>query len=100
MQSISVLTCSLGLALITLLNVSAREIPQVAPESEGMSAAKLRKVTEKMEEYGGRGMASTHFWVSPQDDLLVVSMEQNQPYSRLMEFGLKALIYDALKAEQ
>jgi CubicO group peptidase (beta-lactamase class C family) len=47
-------------------------------------------------EYGWGGMASTHYWVSPKDNLVVVTMEQTLPYSFLLEFALKGKIYDAL----
>ena len=45
-------------------------------------------------------MASTHYWVSPKDDLVVVTMEQTLPYSWLMEFGLKGMIYEALEKQK
>lgn len=47
-------------------------------------------------EYGWGGAASTHYWVSPEDDLIVVTMEQVMPYSFTTEFAVKALIYDAI----
>lgn len=48
-------------------------------------------------EYGWGGAASTHYWISPKDDLVVVTMEQTMPYSFLTEFAVKGLIYDALE---
>lgn len=49
-------------------------------------------------EYGWGGAASTHYWVSPLDDnLIVVTLEQVMPYSFLTEFKLKGLIYDAIE---
>lgn len=47
-------------------------------------------------EYGWGGAASTHYWVSPQDDLIVITMEQVMPYSFSTEFAVKKLIYDAI----
>lgn len=47
-------------------------------------------------EYGWGGMASTHYWTSPQDELTVITLEQILPYSFLTEFKLKGLIYDAI----
>jgi CubicO group peptidase (beta-lactamase class C family) len=47
-------------------------------------------------EYGWGGMASTHYWVSPKDDLVVITLEQILPYSFLTEFKVKGLIYDAI----
>ena len=47
-------------------------------------------------EYGWGGMLSTHYWISPKDDLVVVTMEQTLPYDFLLEDALKPLIYDAI----
>jgi CubicO group peptidase (beta-lactamase class C family) len=47
-------------------------------------------------EYGWGGAASTHYWISPKDDLVVLTLEQVMPYSFNTEFALKGLIYDAL----
>lgn len=47
-------------------------------------------------EYGWGGAASTHYWASPKDDLIVVTMEQTMPYTFLVEFAVKGLIYDAI----
>ena len=48
-------------------------------------------------EYGWGGLCSTHFWVSPKDDLVVVTMEQTLTYDFLLENKLKPLIYDAIE---
>ena len=48
-------------------------------------------------EYGWGGAASTHYWVSPKDDLIVITLEQIRPYRWLTEFGLKKVIYDAIE---
>ena len=34
------------------------------------------------------GAASTHYWVFPKDDLIVIAMEQTMPYSFLTEFAV------------
>lgn len=47
-------------------------------------------------EYGWGGAASTHYWVSPKDELVVITLEQVRPYRKLTEEGLKQLIYDAI----
>ncbi len=49
-------------------------------------------------EYGWGGAASTHYWVSPHDELAVVTMEQVMPYSFLTEFKIKGLVYDAIQS--
>jgi CubicO group peptidase (beta-lactamase class C family) len=50
----------------------------------------------RQDEYGWGGAASTHYWISPQDDLIVVTMEQRMPYSPETEILLKPVIYDAI----
>ena len=48
-------------------------------------------------EYGWGGKASTHYWISPKDKLLVVTMEQTIPYNWNLEHLLKPIIYQAIK---
>jgi CubicO group peptidase (beta-lactamase class C family) len=48
-------------------------------------------------EYGWGGAASTHYWASPKDHLVVVTMEQTMPYAFDVEFAVKGLIYEAIK---
>jgi CubicO group peptidase (beta-lactamase class C family) len=48
-------------------------------------------------EYGWGGMASTHYWVSPKDNLVVVTMEQTLPYSFMLESAVKGPIYEAAR---
>ena len=48
-------------------------------------------------EYGWGGAASTHYWVSPKDDgLIVVTLEQIMPYNFDTEWLLKPVIYEAI----
>jgi len=47
-------------------------------------------------EYGWGGAASTHYWASPKDKLIVITLEQIMPYQWDTEFGVKKLIYDAI----
>ena len=47
-------------------------------------------------EYGWGGAASTHFWISPADELAVVVLSQRQPYSAQLETATKPLIYEAI----
>ncbi len=49
------------------------------------------------DEYGWGGAASTHYWLSPHDDLVVVTMEQRMPYSPETEVALKPVIYEAVE---
>ncbi len=48
-------------------------------------------------EYGWDGAASTHYWISPADKLIVVTLEQIMPYEWDTERGVKRIIYDAIQ---
>jgi len=48
-------------------------------------------------EYYWGGAASTHFWVSPRQELAVVALEQLQPYRVLLYEAVKPMIYKAAK---
>jgi CubicO group peptidase (beta-lactamase class C family) len=50
----------------------------------------------RQDEYGWGGAASTHYWLSPHDKLIVVTMEQRWPYSPETEDALKPVIYEAI----
>jgi CubicO group peptidase (beta-lactamase class C family) len=47
-------------------------------------------------EYGWSGLASTHFWISPKDDLAVVVLSQLMPYTPQLEMAIRPLIYQAI----
>jgi len=47
-------------------------------------------------EYGWGGMASTHFWISPKHDLIVIALSQHIPYSGQLESTVKPLIYESI----
>ncbi len=51
----------------------------------------------KVGDYGWGGAASTHYWSSPKDDLIVVTMEQTMPYSFMLENALKPVIAAAIE---
>ena len=48
-------------------------------------------------EYGWDGAASTHFWISPSDDLVVIALSQRQPFSNTLKQSIKPLLYKALE---
>jgi len=57
-----------------------------------------RDKVSRVGEYGWGGAASTHYWVSPKDDgLIVVTLEQIMPSNFETERLLKPVIYDAIK---
>lgn len=48
-------------------------------------------------EFGWDGAASTHYWISPADKLIVITLEQTMPYNFDTERGVKKIIYDAIQ---
>ena len=48
-------------------------------------------------EYGWDGAASTHFWISPNDDLIVIALSQEEPFNERLVKILKPVVYDILK---
>jgi CubicO group peptidase (beta-lactamase class C family) len=48
-------------------------------------------------EFGWDGAASTHYWLSPADKLIVLTLEQIMPYEWDTERGVKPIIYDAIQ---
>ena len=48
-------------------------------------------------EYGWAGAASTHFWISPNDDLIVIALSQEEPFNERLVKVLKPVVYDILK---
>lgn len=50
-----------------------------------------------LDEYGWSGAASTHFWISPRDQLVVIVLSQRQPFSNKLQEMLKPVYYDALR---
>ncbi len=48
-------------------------------------------------EYGWGGAASTHFWISPKDELAVVVLSQVKPFTFQCESAVKPIIYDAIR---
>ncbi len=47
-------------------------------------------------EYGWGGAASTHFWISPRDELIVIALSQYMPFSSQLEDAVKSTIYDSI----
>ena len=47
-------------------------------------------------ELGWGGAASTHYWGSPKDEVIVVTLEQVRPYNFETEWAIKPIVYDAI----
>jgi CubicO group peptidase (beta-lactamase class C family) len=48
-------------------------------------------------EYSWGGAASTHFWIAPKQELIVVALEQFMPNRTKLRVAIKPLIYQAVK---
>lgn len=51
----------------------------------------------RLGEFGWGGAASCHYWVSPNDKLIVITLEQTRPYDWDLENALKPIVYDAIE---
>jgi CubicO group peptidase (beta-lactamase class C family) len=48
-------------------------------------------------EYGWGGAASTHFWIAPKQELVVILLQQYMPFTPRLETALKPILYEGLK---
>jgi CubicO group peptidase (beta-lactamase class C family) len=48
-------------------------------------------------EFGWNGAASTYFWVAPKSDMIVVVMQQLQPYNFALQLALQRATYAAIE---
>ena len=47
-------------------------------------------------QYGWNGIASTHFWISPEDELVVIALSQRWPFSTELKDLLAPIVYNAI----
>ncbi len=47
-------------------------------------------------EYGWGGAASTHFWINPDKELIVIALSQLRPYSSQLQKAVSPLVYQAI----
>ncbi len=47
-------------------------------------------------EYGWGGAASTHFWIHPRHELIVIALSQLRPYSSQLQHAVRALVYESI----
>jgi CubicO group peptidase (beta-lactamase class C family) len=48
-------------------------------------------------EYGWSGAASTHFWISPRDDIVAIALSQRMPFTTELKKRLKPVIYRSVR---
>lgn len=77
----------------------------LSPEGRGFGlgfAVRVRKidsVPESVGEYGWYGGAGTEFWISPRDELVVITLSQQMPMQPLSR-ALKPIVYGAIAEEK
>ena len=72
-------------------------------EEEGFGlgfSVRLRDGRFPQGEYGWGGAASTHFWTSPKNELIVIALSQYMPFSSQLENAVKSIIYDSILNER
>ncbi len=47
-------------------------------------------------EYGWGGAASTHFWIHPQQELIVIALSQRMPFSGQLQKAIKTPVYESI----
>ena len=68
-------------------------------EDEGFGlgfSVRLRDGRFPQGEYGWGGAASTHFWISPKDELIVIALSQYMPFSSQLQNAVKSIIYESI----
>jgi CubicO group peptidase (beta-lactamase class C family) len=48
-------------------------------------------------EFGWNGAASTYFWVAPKSVMVVIVLQQVQPYNFALQMALRPAIYEAIE---
>ena len=48
-------------------------------------------------EFGWNGAASTYFWVAPNSEMVVIVLQQIQPYNFALQVALQPTIYAAIE---
>ena len=48
-------------------------------------------------EFGWNGAASTYFWVAPRSEIVVIVLQQVQPYNFTLQLALRPAIYAAIE---
>jgi CubicO group peptidase (beta-lactamase class C family) len=48
-------------------------------------------------EFGWNGAASTYFWVAPNSEMVVVVLQQVEPYNFALQLALQPAIYAAME---
>ena len=85
----------------TVEMMTSNQLPDSVKRGEGEGfglgfSVRLRDGKFPQGEYGWGGAASTHFWISPKDELIVIALSQYKPFSSQLQNAVKSIIYDSI----
>jgi CubicO group peptidase (beta-lactamase class C family) len=85
----------------TVEMMTSNQLPDSVKRGEGEGfglgfSVRLRDDKFPQGEYGWGGAASTHFWISPKDELIVIALSQYMPFSSQLQNAVKSIIYDSI----
>jgi len=85
----------------TVEMMTLNQLPDSVKRGEGEGfglgfSVRLRDGRFPQGEYGWGGAASTHFWISPTDELIVIALSQYMPFSSQLQNALKSIIYESI----
>ena len=85
----------------TVEMMTSNQLPVSVKRGEGEGfglgfSVRLRDGRFPQGEYGWGGAASTHFWISPKDELIVIALSQYMPFSSQLQNAVKSIIYDSI----
>ena len=89
----------------TVEMMTSNQLPDSVKRGQGEGfglgfSVRLRDGRFPQGEYGWGGAASTHFWISPKDKLIVIALSQYMPFSSQLQNAVKSIIYDSILNEK
>ena len=89
----------------TVEMMTSNQLPDSVKRGDGEGfglgfSVRLRDGRFPQGEYGWGGAASTHFWISPKDELIVIALSQYIPFSSQLQNAVKSIIYDSILTER
>ena len=85
----------------TVEMMTSNQLPDSVKRGDGEGfglgfSVRLRDGRCPQGEYGWGGFASTHFWISPKDELIVIALSQYMPFSSQLQNAVKSIIYESI----
>ncbi|MCF7974449.1 MAG: beta-lactamase family protein [Phycisphaerae bacterium] len=84
----------------TVEQMTKNQLPKtVTRNGQGFGLGFSVQITEGRDdvgEYGWAGAASTHFWINPGQELIVIALSQLMPFSNQLQAAVKPLVYESI----